>query len=228
MHNINLKGKDEDSSCSKKEGGCWMFAFVFFTVIVLSTVSRLNCSTRDRGKSDQQPVKSYKPIDMPADREVSLRSLMPQSQSSFIRIVDNHIKKFNRSENPLQESAARSSRMKALSDIVKSRSAENWVGVIDGLNVNSEGKAILSIRISPNIQIKTYNNAFSDIGSNTLINKGSDVYNVLFDLKVGQRVRFSGRFFPSSEDYIREVSLTSRGSMLSPEFLFRFQAIEPM
>jgi hypothetical protein len=84
------------------------------------------------------------------------------------------------------------------------------------------------VRISPDIEIKTWNNALSDIASNTLIEKGTPVFNRLFDLSNGQRVRFSGAFLPSDSDFIKETSMTIDGSMRNPEFLFKFKSVSPI
>ena len=84
----------------------------------------------------------------------------------------------------------------------------------------------MSIKISPNIHIKTWNNSLSDIMDNTLIEKNSPVYKSLFNLVAGQDVKFSGNFFISQEDYIKETSLTIDGSMNDPEFLFKFKEIK--
>ena len=47
-------------------------------------------------------------------------------------------------------------------------------------------------------------------------------------LLVDQKVRFSGSFWPSPSDRLRETSLTTEGSMSEPDFLFRFTAVAPV
>ena len=75
------------------------------------------------------------------------------------------------------------------------------------------------------ITIQTANNAFSGALDGTLISAGSQLYEQLSRLSVGQRVIVSGRFRSSDQDYLREASLTEAGSMNEPEFLFAFASV---
>ncbi|MNF12751.1 hypothetical protein D3C80_2143530 [compost metagenome] len=59
----------------------------------------------------------------------------------------------------------------------------------------------------------------------TLIDKGTPLYSALLTMSVGDAVTVSGGFLPSEEDGVKETSLTIRGSMSDPEFLFRFNDI---
>jgi hypothetical protein len=73
--------------------------------------------------------------------------------------------------------------------------------------------------------VKTWNNSLSDIADRTLIEPNSPVFNAMGVLRNGDWVRFSGRLIPDSTDCVREPSLTIRGTMTSPEFIFRFDDI---
>jgi hypothetical protein len=153
---------------------------------------------------------------------------MPTEETQFINTVDKYVRGFQKAKNELQQSTLRDQRKNEIAKIIKDRVILSWTGKINRLETNTEGKAILSIKISPNIDIKTWNNAFSDINSNTLISKGSVLYNSLFDLSYGQQVEFSGSFFSSQFDYIEETSMTTQGSMRNPEFLFKFKYVKPL
>lgn len=163
-----------------------------------------------------------------ASSERSLESRMPEGQRTFVQVVSDHAAEFGESRNELQESRVRDRRKEAISATLDSRSISFWVGTINQLETNMDGKAILSVRIAPNIDIKTWNNAFSDLSSNTLIEKDSPIYNSLLDLSNGQRVVFSGSFFPSESDFIEETSITIQGSLKNPEFLFQFSSVRPI
>ena len=154
-----------------------------------------------------------------------LEPQMPDQQLRFVQAVTKHATGFRGAKNELQQSVIRDQRKIAVSSTLSGYSVSSWVGTINQLETNTEGKAILSVRISPDIEIKTWNNALSDIASNTLIEKGSSVFDSLFDLSSGQRVKFSGSFFPSESDFIKETSMTINGSMRNPEFLFKFKSI---
>lgn len=153
---------------------------------------------------------------------------MPEDQLRFIGVVTEYVSGFKAAKNELQQSAMRDQRKEGILSTLGGYSVSSWVGTINQLETNTEGKAILSVRISPDIEIKTWNNALSDMASNTLIEKGTPVFSSLFNLSSGQRVKFSGSFFPSETDFIEETSMTIDGSMRDPEFLFRFKSVTPI
>lgn len=152
----------------------------------------------------------------------------PEFQIKFEEICANYVSEYNKGENELQKSRTRNNRKQALQQL-KNRSVINWIGTIDSLQTNSEGKAIVSIKINDNLSVKTWNNAFSDLGSNTLIPMDSALYKKLeTNVKKGSKVRFSGSLFSGNEDYYEETSVSESGSMLDPEFLIKFSDITLM
>jgi hypothetical protein len=153
---------------------------------------------------------------------------MPEDQLRFVRAVSEYASGFVGVRNELQQSTMRDQRKIVVSNVLGGYSVKSWVGTINQLETNSEGKAILSVRVSPDIEIKTSNNALSDIASNTLIEKGTPVHSSLFSLSKGQQVMFSGNFFSSDDDFIEETSMTIDGSMRNPEFLFKFRSVTPI
>jgi len=97
------------------------------------------------------------------------------------------------------------------------------------METNSEGKGIISVQLDgAEIRVETWNNAISDLTNNTLIEHGSLLYKTISELKLGDKVIFSGTFLSGEDDYIAEKSLTEFGSMTSPEFTFRFTDIEKL
>jgi hypothetical protein len=84
---------------------------------------------------------------------------------------------------------------------------------------------VLSIRIAKGISAKTWNNAISDFETKTLIDPESAVFKEAIALKKGQKVTFDGQFFRGWTDCIQEGSLTLKGSLTQPEFIFRFSNI---
>ena len=152
-------------------------------------------------------------------------SQIPKDQAEFIKNISQYSEDFIKAKNELQQSAMRDQRKQTLSRSLRGLSVQSWIGTINKLETNNDGQAILSLRISPNIEIKTWNNSLSDINANTIISKGSELYKNLFNLSTGQKVIFSGDFLPSKSDFIEETSLTIKGSMESPEFLFKFKSV---
>jgi hypothetical protein len=193
---------------------------IFFSAtFILFIISGVTASSLNESKSSDIPISS----DL-IDSHTNDRS--PNDEDKFINVVEKYSNKFHQAKNELQQSLLRDQRKQELSIFLNSLYVKNWIGTINQLSTNSEGKAILSIRISPNIEIKTWNNALSDIMEKTLIDKGTPIYKTLTPLSTGQKIKFSGSFFSSSDDYIKETSMTIRGSMKNPEFLFKFYSVE--
>lgn len=152
-------------------------------------------------------------------------AVLPAAEQQLVSIVRQYADSFRIAKNELQQSALRDERKQAIAQLLGIRRITEWRGKINQLETNTEGKAIFSVRISPEIDIKTWNNALSDMETKTLIEKSDPVYQSLFNLKVGDVVSFSGNFFPSDKDYIEETSLTINGSLTQPEFLFKFSSV---
>lgn len=153
-------------------------------------------------------------------------SLLPEAQSRFLAVTAEFSDRFRLATNELQQSVQRDERRAALVEALGSRrSVAGWLGSIRRLETNSDGNAILAVRLSPNTEIATWNNALSDIADGTLIKKGTPLYSRLLNMSVGDTVAVSGNFFPSDADGVKETSLTIRGSMNEPEFLFHFQDV---
>lgn len=159
-------------------------------------------------------------------QEVTKKAIqeIASDEKRFIDIVEEIQQKHSSSKNELQKSMARDERKKLLSNI-NIYEVNNWVGTITKLDTNNDGKGILVVKIAPALSVGTWNNAFSDIQNNTLIEKNTKLYNSLLDMKVGQKIRFSGQFFPSDDDAIKEKSMTIDGSLSEPEFLFKFYSV---
>ena len=151
--------------------------------------------------------------------------IRPESQKAFEKICDDHKKEYDKSTNEIQKSTARGNRTRALRQQGLS-SANNWIGTIDTLSINNDGKGIITIKLNNNTFVSTWNNAFSDIGDNALISEGSNLFKSLSDLKKGLKVRFSGNFFPRDEnDYLKTQSITVPGAMSEVKFLMKFTSV---
>ena len=180
-------------------------------------------------KPKKKTAKSQSQSVIVANKEkVTFNARQPQDQVQFIDAVSEYARGFSNAKNELQQSVLRDQRKLVIANLLDGYSITSWVGTINILETNTDGNAILSVRISPDIEVKTWNNALSDINSNTLIEKELPIYNSLFELSSGQQIEFSGDFFPSKADYIEETSMTIDGSMRNPEFLFKFKSIKPI
>lgn len=160
--------------------------------------------------------------------EANPSTTLPSDEIAFIEVVERYMTVFESSKNELQQSLAREQRRQALARLLSDRAIQSWRGTIRQLETNSAGKAILSVAVSESIQIRTWNNAFSDIMSSTLIDMDTPLYAALLDVSLGQEVEVSGSFLPSGSDHLQESSMTIRGSMTKPEFIFKFATVRSL
>lgn len=103
---------------------------------------------------------------------------------------------------------------------------ENWIGTLRQLETSTEGKGVVRVRIAPDIDILTWNNALTDTLHDTMIEKNTSAYETLMQSAVGEQVRVSGNFIGADSDGVLETSLTIKGAMDAPEFLFHFTNIQ--
>jgi hypothetical protein len=148
---------------------------------------------------------------------------LPPLETNFISIVAKAQGDSRQADNDMQKGGIKAKRESSICNSMTSFQVQDWIGTIKTIDSNSDGKGVLEILIAPDVLVKTWNNAFSDIGSNTLIEPGSPVFQSASAMKSGQRVVFSGTFLHGSEgDCLREGSLRLDGKLQSPAFIFQF------
>ncbi len=174
-------------------------------------------------KSNQKPSSRKKLVEQEAVQQIAL----PEKQDLFNGSIEQFIAPYQSASNELKKSAYRSQRGNAIKGTLGAQlSIADWVGIISETGTTSEGKAFVTVSSgSSEIKIKTWNNAFSDIGDQTLIDQSSPIYKSLMEMSNGDRVIFSGRFIREGQDFIKEASVTENGSMSNPEFIFKFSKI---
>ncbi len=187
----------------------------FASLIVLSI-----CSAPDRNGSEQAGRKPQ------IEALVNNTSEKPEAQLRLIQIVDKSRNAYKKASNEIQKSQTRDARKESLAQV--SMRAENWVGTLVDLDTNSDGLGVVTVEFAQGLSVRTWNNSLSDMSEGTLIQKNSPLYRKLATLNEGQVVKFTGNFYRSQEDYLKEVSLTQDGSMEEPSFLFRFENIDPL
>ena len=139
-------------------------------------------------------------------------------QQMFVQIISQYTNDYNSAGNELQKSVLRDRRKQALASAFPSPTVDDWIGAVDSLSTDGSGKARVILAITRGIKIWTKED----------IEKDDPLYQSLFNLKVGQRVKFSGRFLDDKkdQDYFRENSFTESGAMKEPEFWFVFSSIQ--
>lgn len=150
----------------------------------------------------------------------------PQEQIRFVQAITDAKVTFAEGKNDLQRGAARATRARSLCAIPKLPILDGWVGTIEKLSSNSDGKGVLYIRVANGVSMGTWNNAFSDLNYGTLIVPDSALHNSLLRMNVGDTVRFSGSMLSSESDCYLEQSLTQSGSIREPIFVVRFSRVQ--
>jgi hypothetical protein len=160
-----------------------------------------------------------------AAADKAIAEMMSPSERDFITTLKYTRQQYNAGANDMAKGAIRPARKTALCNFLVGLEATNWVGKIAKLSTNNDGRGVLAISIGDDMQVKTWNNALSDIGDHTLIDPSSNLYRRALNLQTGQIVSFSGHFFRNDTDCIQETSLSMSGSMQEPEFLFQFSDV---
>lgn len=154
---------------------------------------------------------------------------LPAPEAAFIGTIARAQASSKSAENDMQRGGIKASRDRELCANMQSKSVRDWVGKVETVSANSDGKGVLAVEIAKDVTVKTWNNALSDIMHETLIPPGTKLFADASALKRGQMVKFSGTFFAGSEgDCVSESSLSLTGKLKDPEFIFRFSAVAPL
>ncbi|VTU28628.1 hypothetical protein SRS16CHR_04304 [Variovorax sp. SRS16] len=156
---------------------------------------------------------------------------LPADEQNFINAVAIAQGASNSAQNDMQRGSAKATRDQAICSTLKPQNlvARNWTGTVKKITSNSEGKGVLEVEISPDVLVKTTNNAVSDSFFGTLMDPSNPVFQIASGMKPGQAVTFSGNFFPDigKTECVEEGSLTLIGKLEGPEFIFKFSALAP-
>ncbi|MGQ2952667.1 MAG: hypothetical protein ACT6RN_23700 [Agrobacterium sp.] len=191
-----------------------------FAVLVIAT------AIFGSGESEKDATADNNATAVPASAIKSADAPLPEQQASFIAAISDYKKRFDSAGNELQQSVLRDERRMAILKAVGGQiRADRWSGTLRKLETNGDGNAVVVVRVAPNIDLATWNNAMSDVLHSTLIEKGTPLYAALVNMSVGDKVKVSGNFIRAEADGLFEQSITIRGAMTAPEFLFKFTDI---
>ncbi len=154
-----------------------------------------------------------------------MQSLMPPAQVALIESVESARRQYAAGANDMAKGAARPARAQSICRALSGLMVDDWVGRVKILSTNSDGKGVLGVEIGTKINVKTWNNALSDVADRTLIEPSTQLFSYASSLRQGQIVRFSGTFFRSETDCIEESSISLSGSIREPDFVFRFNSV---
>jgi hypothetical protein len=163
----------------------------------------------------------------PPDAQVALLNDMlliaKAIEDQFLAILQDGKASYQNTSDATLSLGARANRAADLCTLLGTeRDAVDWTGTISDL---SSSGSVLAIKLGNDVTVGT--SSPSDSQPTSMIDPASDLFNTISQMHVGERVRFSGNFFPSDSDCIKETSLTPKGSMTSPYFLMKFTAVAP-
>lgn len=154
---------------------------------------------------------------------------IPAREADFISIVAEAQQASKGAGNDMQRGGFKANREKKLCQTMTSLHVTNWIGRVNTITANSDGKGVLAIEVAEDITVKTWNNSLSDIDSNTLIEPGTKLFSTASTFKEGQMVKFSGTLLKGSAgNCLQESSLSLSGKLSDPEFIFRFSEVAPI
>lgn len=184
-----------------------------------------------QSKADAQREKDLLKEQEKRENEIAKNPLLtlPEVQQQFVSVIQECEKEYEKAPNELKKSAIRTKRGNQIKEVLGgSRSFKDWVCIVTDMSTTGKGNASFSLKIEgTKIQIGNMNNELSDLFDNTLIEQSNPLYDIISELKKGDKVKVSGSFLKSIDnDYIYEISLTENGSMQRPDFVVKFETIE--
>lgn len=156
----------------------------------------------------------------------AIASDIPEKERTFIDITTNAISENSSAKNDMQRGGVKVRRDDAICSSLKKRTVNDWIGTVKKVDSNSDGKGVLEVEIAKDVTLKTWNNAFSDSSFDTLIDPRSKLFADASSLSVGDGVKFSGSFFKGRDACIKESSMSLRGGLEEPDFIFKFTQIK--
>ncbi len=144
-------------------------------------------------------------------------------EDQFLAILQDDKASYENTSDATLSLAAQANRAADICTLLGSeRDAVDWTGTISEL---SSSGTVLAVKLADNVTVGTSHSPDDD--STSMIDPASDLFNTISQMHVGERVRFSGNFFPSASDCIKETSPTQKRSMTAPYFLMKFTSVAP-
>ena len=151
-------------------------------------------------------------------------AIAPTQQKKFVEIIVKGKKEYEDAKTDLKSSVALRNRDKAACAVLRSLNATNWVGKIEDIGANGEGKAYIQIEIASGIRLQTWSNSFSDMNDNTLIPENSKVFNAIMDGDEGSPITFSAKFIKGTKTCLKGTNLTEYFYATDPKFVVKITA----
>lgn len=153
---------------------------------------------------------------------------LPATQVAFAGAVETARGESEAATTDLQRANVLNTRSEAMCGAVPDGRIEKWVGTVETVDANGEGKAVVTLSIEEDIEIGTWNNALSDFDDHTLIEQGTPLFDQALALSPGDKVEFSGTLKSGSESNDRcyyTSNLTEVMSIDSPDYIVNFSEL---
>lgn len=180
----------------------------------------------DAAQEPAQEAVAEEPADAPAEQPAAD---VPATQQAMTDAVAQARTEAESAETDLQRANVLNVRSDTMCTTVPGGAVQDWIGTVKSVDANGEGKAVVVLEIEDDIEIATWNNAFSDLNDNTLIEQGTELYDAALGLAPGDAVQFSGTLKSGSEanDACYYTSnLTEAMSIDSPDFIINFSDLQ--
>ena len=170
-----------------------------------------------------------------------LDAMIPENQQKIMTGLAKFASQYKRTSNAVQQYLIRQKRQQFLAEHLEGLVLTEWIGRIKRLRTTEKGKASLRIELATvppqdasdnqtvqefSVTMGTWNNSSTDADYNTLIFPETPLHNWLANINNGEWVVFSGNIFLADEDFIKESSPTEAESMLSPQFILKFEFMD--
>ena len=148
-------------------------------------------------------------------------------EDQFLGILQDGRASFENTSDSDLSAGARATRATDLCILLgDEKQAIDWTGSISDLSTNSQGGAVLVVKLADGVTVGTMDSRLQDVKDIPTIDPASDLFKTIDKMHVGERVVFSGHFLASDADCIKESSLTPSGAMSAPNFAMTFSGVE--
>ncbi len=212
---VNAASGDEDSAAPEPDA------------VVTAAPAEVEGEPADEAAAEpsaQEPTAEEEPVAAEAPAVE-----VPAAQQAMSEAVEQGRADAEDAETDLQRANVLNVRSETMCMTVPDGAVQEWVGTVVTVDANGEGKAVVVVSIEDDIEIGTWNNAFSDISDSTLIEQGDALYDAALELAPGDTVRFSGTLKTGSEgnDACYYTSnLTEVMSIDSPDYIISFSDLQ--
>jgi hypothetical protein len=147
---------------------------------------------------------------------------VPKAQSDLVEAFQQAIPQYDAAATPAAKKAIAAALDSKVQDILgPTKRVEKWVGTPVAVDQTPEGDKWISFDIGPSLLLGTLDSRKADAGRNTLVKKGTPLYDKLYALGAGRTVVFTATvlgYNNKSED----------GRVAAPYFIARFEDLEVM